>query len=485
MKLYLSGHTFRYAMEQLQMSLFPGEKMEYSESPLAGDGAVSTLRRGRVYATAVTVITRDGRTCRAQKRVRAEASDSALRQALQQSYYLAALQCLPEAPPWGAFSGVRPTKIATRCLLRGGTARACDKLLRGDYFISAPRRALALECAEKTVQAARLLLPTDVSVYVGIPFCPTRCTYCSFVSQSVGAFGSLVAPYLYALVQEIAVCGDALRRAGRSVRSVYLGGGTPTTLSAAQLARLLGALQTHFDLSRNLELTVEAGRPETLSREKLDVLRSFGCTRISINPQTMNDAILQRIGRNHSSAQIVSAYAMAMDAGLSNVNMDLIAGLPGETPASFSDSLHRVLALAPTAVTVHTLAIKKAADLTLTQDDLPGGAAVAEMLLGATQALRRAGYVPYYLYRQKYMSGSFENVGWCKPGYECLYNIYMMEELHSILALGSGGVSKLNLPGGALHRLVNPKYPREYLEKIDTVCAQKADFFAAAPAELS
>jgi oxygen-independent coproporphyrinogen-3 oxidase len=484
MKLLLVGHTFRYAMEQLQMSLFPDEKMEYTEQPFtAEDGAISALFRGRVYATAITTIIRNGESFRVVRRSRGtDLSDRALRRLLGQCYFQAALHFLPEPPPWGAFSGVRPSKAATRCLLAGGSTAQADRLLRDEYFITPARRRLCVEAAQQTVAARALLRDGDISVYVGIPFCPTRCAYCSFVSQSVRQFHHLVEPYLEALLQEIATAGRAMATTPFRVRTLYIGGGTPTTLDETQLARLLEALQTHLDLSDCLEFTVEAGRPETLNPEKLRILRANGCNRISINPQTMNDDVLHTIGRNHTARQVLEAFDDACAAGFDHINMDLIAGLPGDNAISFADSLQQILAFSPASVTVHTLALKKAADLYHRRDLLPPVEEVRAMLSDAETTLRAAGYHPDYLYRQKYMSGSFENVGWCQPSYTGLYNIYMMEELHSILALGAGGVSKINYPGGKLERLTNPKYPLEYLQGIEAVAAAKDAFFRACTA---
>ena len=237
------------------------------------------------------------------------------------------------------------------------------------------------------------------------------------------------------------------------------------------------AIAAHFDLSSLIEYTVEGGRPDTLDRAKLDAIFQNGCGRVSINPQTMNDAVLRRIGRCHTAQQTRTAYMDAAAAGLS-INMDLIAGLPLDTPESFADSLAQVLALAPDNITVHTLALKKGADLYFSREELPTAEAVRAMLDGAERALREHGYRPYYLYRQKYMSGSFENIGWTKPGSACLYNIYMMEELHSILSLGGGGMTKINLPDGRLERFHNPKFPQQYIARIDDVLSQKDAAFA-------
>ena len=343
--------------------------------------------------------------------------------------------------------------------------------------VAPARSRLAAECSLATVEAAERLRPQDVSVYIGIPFCPTRCVYCSFVSQTTGRQGALLEPYLEALEREIAHTGALLRASGKTVRTLYIGGGTPTTLSTGQLCRLMQAIAAHFDLSSLIEYTVEGGRPDTLDRAKLDAIFQNGCGRVSINPQTMNDAVLRRIGRCHTAQQTRTAYMDAAAAGLS-INMDLIAGLPLDTPESFADSLAQVLALAPDNITVHTLALKKGADLYFSREELPTAEAVRAMLDGAEHALREHGYRPYYLYRQKYMSGSFENIGWTKPGSACLYNIYMMEELHSSLSLGGGGMTKINLPDGRLERFHNPKFPQQYIARIDDVLSQKDAAFA-------
>jgi len=478
MKLYLRGHTERYPVEQLQMQLFPDEPSEFVTAPFSGDGTVSSLSRGAAWVTASARVTRGGKSASAFRRVRAEAADVRhVRRILQQSYYLAALQLLPSAPPWGALSGVRPSKLSTECLLAGGTEKDAAALLRNVYFVSPERAALCADASRHTVQAMGLLEKNDLSVYIGIPFCPTRCAYCSFVSQSIERCGELLEPYLEALLKELAHTGRLLAASGYRVRTLYMGGGTPTTLSSGQMERLLAAIREHLDLSRCLEFTVEGGRPDTLDEQKLRVIKSGGCTRISINPQTMQDGVLRAIGRKHTAAQTLTAFGAACRAGFGEVNMDLIAGLPGDTPEGFADSLGQVLALRPSNVTVHTLALKKGAELFRSRADLPGAEAVARMLAEGQTALRRGGYEPYYLYRQKYMSGSFENVGWCRDGSASLYNICMMEELHSILSLGGGGMNKIMLPGRRLARFHNPKDPRDYLARLDTVLRQKDEIF--------
>ncbi|MBO5129102.1 MAG: coproporphyrinogen dehydrogenase HemZ [Oscillospiraceae bacterium] len=469
MKLTLSGHDDRYAVEQLLMSLFP--EKEESE-------AVSALHRGKTFLTATAAITLDGRTVRASRRMKASEETVRLRRRiLQQSLYRAAVQLLPAEPAWGALAGVRPTKISTKHILEGGTAKSADRLLRDVYYVTADRRKLALDCSESTVAAANLLESSDISLYVGIPFCPTRCSYCSFVSRSIGKRTELIDPYLQALLKEIEITGRLLANSGRKVRTIYIGGGTPTTLSAPQMALLLDTIRDSFDLSRCIEFTVEGGRPDTLDAEKLLTIARHGADRMSINPQTMEDHVLRACGRPHKAEDVVRAYRQAVDAGFKAINMDLIAGLPADSVDGFKRSLDAVAALDPANITVHTLALKKGADLFERRITLPSAAEVTEMVDYANGALRGLNFKPYYLYRQKYMSGSFENVGWSRDDLDCLYNIYMMEEVHTILSLGGGGMNKVNLPGGKIERFHNPKFPEQYIEMLDSVLEQKEEMF--------
>ena len=469
MNLTLIGHDDRYAVEQLQMALFP----EGTEGQ-----SVSALHRGKTWLTATAKITIDGQTATAYRRIKADSETVRLRRrALQQSFYLAAVQLLPNLPAWGALAGVRPTKISTKHLLEGGTPKSAAALLKDVYYVTPERRQLAIDCSVSTVNAAGLLEPTDLSLYVGIPFCPTRCAYCSFVSRSVGKRTELLEPYLDALMKELIVTGQLLANSGRKVRTIYIGGGTPTTLSAAQMARLLDAIGDSFDLSRCIEFTVEGGRPDTLDAEKLHTIRAHGADRMSINPQTMIDSVLRASGRPHRADDVRRSYTQAVDAGYKAINMDLIAGLPTDTVEGFCRSLDEVAAMDPANITVHTLALKKGADLFERRENLPSAEEVTAMVAYANETLRTLGYKPYYLYRQKYMSGSFENVGWSKDGLDCLYNIYMMEEVHTILSLGGGGMNKVNFPDGSLKRFHNPKFPEQYIEMIDSVLEQKKELF--------
>ena len=470
MNLTLCGHDDRYAIEQLQMSLF-GDSLD--------GAACSRLYRSGTYLTAVTTIEINGKKSRGVRRMKAADETVRLRrQILQQSYYRAALAHLPAPPPWGALAGVRPTKISTRHLLEGGTEASAKKLLKSTYYVTDSRIDLALDCSRSTVRAACVSGKEHISLYIGIPFCPTRCTYCSFVSRSIGKRTDLMDSYLEALYQEMELTGKLLASSGRYIRTIYIGGGTPTTLTKEQMQTLLTHVRECFDLSQCIEFTVEGGRPDTLNAEKLQVIREGGADRMSINPQSMEAHVLRACGRPHTPEDLIARYREAEAAGYTAINMDLIAGLPEDSLEGFCRSVDAVTALRPANITVHTLALKKDADLFQRREHLPDGEEVSQMVEYANRTLRQLGYRPYYLYRQKYMSGSFENVGWSREGLDCLYNIYMMEELHTIVSLGGGGMNKVNLPDGSLQRFHNPKFPEQYIQQIDAVLSQKRELFA-------
>ena len=496
MKLWLTSDNvdwdtgrYHYAVEQMMLTLFPLERPEYPDCPPPqgmaeeDNAAVFTLHRGKKLTNVSALVFREKGWYNGVVCFPSEELDQApeevyhtVQRAVKQAFYKAGTALLGHDLPWGSLTGVRPVKIPAKALLNGATAAQAERELKDTYHVSPIRRKLAMDCAGESVLATQSLKGDEVSLYVGIPFCPSRCIYCSFISAAVDQCLPLVEPFVEALCREVEATGAALKEAGRAVRSLYLGGGTPTTLSAAQLDRVLAAMEEHLPLSRCSEFTVEAGRPDTIDPEKMAVLARHGVDRVSVNPQSMNDSVLEKMGRPHTAGDIRRAYEQVRNAGKFAVNMDLIAGLPGDSPAGFAASLGEVMDLGPENITVHTLALKKGSRLMEHPEELPGDGEVEVMLNAAWEALRGAGYVPYYLYRQKYMSGSFENVGWAKPGYASLYNIAMMEELHTILALGGGGVTKQVWPGtGKIERIANPKYPQEYLRDIDRICAGKRE----------
>lgn len=491
MRLYFSGHDCRYAAEQSLLMLFPGEKPEYPEGSPSGERCELRVSRGAKYTVCTALLLRSGAAFRG--RAQAENPDPADEYALRGcenrlvklAFYRAALASGLPKPEWGSLSGVRPAKLMDAYLREGLSPRAAKGRFMREYFVSGSRAQLCLDAALAAQEAARSLDERDVCLYVGIPFCPTRCAYCSFVSQSVEKSMKLMEPFLDALLLDIRATAAETRRAGLRPVALYMGGGTPTTLSAAQLDRLCAALEREFDLSALREYTVEAGRPDTITAEKLRVLRAHGVGRVSVNPQTMSDSVLEAIGRRHTAQDIVDALALVRECGGFEVNMDLIAGLPTDTAGGFSRTLDAVLSLAPENVTVHTLSLKRGSGLTLAGRPLPEAGEVRAMLDEAMERLAGSGYAPYYLYRQKNMAGGFENVGWTKPGSENLYNICIMEELCSILAMGAGGSTKLAADGGKrIKRFIAPKYPQEYINAAPGFAAGKeriGEFYGLQP----
>ena len=480
MKVQLIGHDEKYALEQSLLTLFPGEKPVYGMVDEAVDTrwARVTLTEDGETVQATTELGVDGKAAAHSYSYPLSGTDyekeGQRRHAIGISFFGAAKDLLGISPAWGSLTGVRPAKVALSLIREGGKARA-EKELQELYCVTPARARLAIEAADAGIRAAAELEPNDISLYVGIPFCPTRCAYCSFVAQSVEKSFSLVEPYLEALFDEIAAAGQLVRELGLNIKSFYMGGGTPTTLSASQMDRLLTKLEQNFDFNGLAELTIEAGRPDTIDEEKLRVLRTHNTTRVSINPQTMEDNVLAAIGRRHTADDIRRAMEQVRRADFPHVNMDLIAGLPEDTPDGFARSLDEVISMGADNITVHTLSLKKGSRITLEGSRIPGAEEVAEMLDYADPTLRKNGFAPYYLYRQKYMSGSFENVGWTKPGGTGLYNIYIMEELHSILSLGAGGSTKM-VGGGQICRAFNAKYPREYIDRPEKRRANLMDF---------
>lgn len=400
MKLQLIGHDERYVVEQSLMALFPGELPEYAPiAPEDTDWAVITLEQTAERGHVRVELTCRGKTARTCVAFTPEGTDfdreGQRRHAIGRCFFLAAREVLGSAPPWGMLTGVRPDKPVTWALAAGKTTLQALQMMEEEYFVSPDRAALAVETGGVALRAARDLGKQDIAVYVGIPFCPTRCAYCSFVSQSVERSFALVPPYVDALVEEIRSGGKMVRETGLRVRSFYMGGGTPTTLSAEQMDRVLTAFEEAFDRSHCDEITVEAGRPDTITAEKLAVLKAHGVTRVSVNPQTMEDHVLRAIGRRHTAADIEAAMELVAGYGFPHVNMDLIAGLPADTPEGFRRSLDRCLAFGTDNVTVHTLALKKGSRILLEGLPIPGPEDVAAMLDYAAPALRKAGYSPY------------------------------------------------------------------------------------------
>ncbi|MCQ2566279.1 MAG: coproporphyrinogen dehydrogenase HemZ [Clostridia bacterium] len=374
---------------------------------------------------------------------------------------------------WGILTGVRPSKLYRELTAQG---KETEKVLKEDYFVSDGKLSLLRNVYATQQQASLNMDPNAVGIYVGIPFCPTRCLYCSFTSNKITK--KAASAYMDALVKEIWAVKKLMDERGMYVDSIYIGGGTPTSLDDEDFETLLKNVSEAFKGSKTVEFTVEGGRPDTITENKLFLVRKYGADRISINPQTMKQHTLDLIGRSHTPEQIIDAFAIAKASGIPVINADLITGLPEEEPEDFRKSLDSIIDLGPSNITVHTLAVKKASRL-IEQDrdyNFRYAQAVREMLDYASQTLAENGYAPYYMYRQKHMAGNFENVGYCKKGTASVYNIRIMEENQTILALGAGGISKQYFPAeNRLERVANVSNYEQYIDRIDEMIQRKVE----------
>ena len=475
MKLITEGDINPYYAQTLCMIFFPGAKFGVDEA-VENDTPVVTIRvteiegAARAYASirigdVYKESTRkfDYRPEMTPERVRKIAAGAAML-AVGEKFF-------GYQPSWGILTGVRPAKVATELLESGLTPGRAREALRRQYLLTPKKAALAVEVAVHEQKLIGTPDPRDCSVYISIPFCPSRCAYCSFVSYTSPRLLSLIPDYMVRLCADIDRTFAQIKRLGLHVKTVYIGGGTPTILSPKQLEMLLGAINRGVDVSTLEEFTLESGRPDTITAEKVSDAADYGVTRISVNPQSLDSAVLDRIGRAHSVSAFYEAFATARKSGIPHINTDLIAGLPEDNFLKFSHTLDNVIALAPDNITVHTFCVKKAADILREGHDiysLRGGEAGTCVDYSQIKA-QEEGYFPYYMYRQKNTVGNFENVGFAREGTEGRYNIYMMEEVHSIFAVGAGAVTKLvhirpkNPKDTKIIRIAPPKYPYEYL----------------------
>ena len=486
MILCFDGHSYRYECEKICRIFFPTEKIIFSDAstPPEGDSrVVKTIVRPaganvlfRCEAEIDGIYRSDGFYAARPQQTDPGAFDAACEKLLAQPMLHVLSDVTGITPPWGVLTGVRPAKLMRRYIAQYGEEEALRRFI-GPLMVSREKAELARRVALAENECAKLSADDSFSLYVSVPFCPTRCAYCSFVSHSVAQAKKLIPDYVKLLCREIEQTAALAKELGLRLETVYIGGGTPTSLSAEDLLAVTDALNGAFDMKNAREFTVEAGRPDTVDEKKLAVLKHAGVTRISINPQTFSDAVLTRIGRRHTAEETVIKYALAREAGFDNINMDLIAGLPGDTPQGFAESLDKAISLGPENITVHTLALKRSSELSAAERELPAAGSrlpTAEMLRRAAQALPAAGYAPYYLYRQSKSAGNLENVGWMRPGKACLYNVFMMEELHSVLAVGGGAVTRLVDPRtGMIERVYNFKYPYEYVGRFEEQSARK------------
>lgn len=471
MNLYVKNHNFHFELENLTRLFFPNEKITVIRD-------FSEPQPPYIYTEVsdkITITVNIGSFNKSETAVKKLTDDD---NELVSAQLLYKLLCdfTGLTQPWGILTGVRPVKLLRR-LAEGSSEEQTVKKFEKDFFVSNEKIALSRETEHNERKILELSKPESFSLYVGIPFCPSRCSYCSFVMASIERAEKLIEPYTKLLCEEIKQTAEIANKLGLRLETVYFGGGTPTTLSAEQLDTVLGTVNNSFDMSTCREFTVEAGRPDTIDIAKLFALKENKVDRISINPQTVNDEVLKTIGRKHTAQQFFDAFELARKCGFDNINTDLIAGLPTDTPESFKNSLDSIVRLNAECITVHTLCMKRASRLTTegVTLDLQQARDAREMLAYTQNILGQNEYIPYYMYRQSRMVGNLENVGWSKKGFESLYNVYVMDETHTILACGSGGVTKLkrNNPD-YLERIFNFKYPYEYIDRFDELIQRKS-----------
>lgn len=470
MILRVVNHKFHYETENLCRVFFPYETIRVinDESDETDDITVVTSMSGE-YVVGVSVNI-NGTTGEKKKTV-ADYDDCEREMAILLFSLLS--EITGYVPKWGILTGVRPSKLMNSFIKdygdNGAKAYFTDKLL-----VCKNKTELAYSVAKAEEKIMSLSDEKSFSLYVSIPFCPTRCNYCSFVSHSIAQAKKLLPDYVENLCKEIKQTAEIANSLGLRLESIYWGGGTPTTLSAEMLERICAEINNDFDLSRLREYTIEAGRADTVTAEKLRVIKAAGVGRISINPQTFNDDVLKAIGRRHTVDDVVRVFNEARELGFDNINMDLIAGLTDDTYESFCNSIDRAISMNPENITLHTLALKRSSTIVTHGVDVQSGEIANKMLEYAQNRFYSEGYKPYYMYRQSRSLGNLENVGWCRDGFECLYNIFMMEECHTVLAVGAGAVTKLKDPNSRnIERIFNYKYPYEYNSRYDAIAERK------------
>ena len=481
MNLILDGHHYKYELESLANMFFHENKVRVVEEKdfSQGEYLYTSLSRNMDGIITLKVVTRLEEKLREEEfqgRPDKTDPDRFCEYHLCRMLYRQLEKATGISLAWGMLTGVRPVRLVYRYRERGMDDKQIREHLHRDYFVTDEKIDLLLRTANKEKQILDLSRPESFSLYMSIPIFTYRCPYCSIGYNTVERAKKLIPEYVTLLIREIEYVAPIVQKLGLRLETVYFGGGTPTAISSKQLEQIICAVEQHFDLSHLREYTVEAGRPDTITMQKLEMLKRKGVTRISINPQTMNDAVLEQIGRRHTTAQTIEAFQMARQAGHRNINMDLIAGLTGDSLESFCKTVDQVIDLAPENITLHTLSVKRSSQLGQHAKSfyLQEHQRVTDMLSYAGQRFYQEQYLPYYLYRQKNTMENMENVGYCKEGTEGYYNVYIMDETHSIIALGAGGVSKLRKPGGTLlHRIFNYKYPYEYIERFDTVLRRK------------
>lgn len=474
MILEILNHEYQYEAEKLTRIFCPNERINVVSESTPADNEAKLTTCFSENLVKVEYTDKLGNKLFSETRNTQGAADKEL--IMAHLMFKALTLVTGYTPEWGILTGIRPSKLLRALKDKYGDGEGLRRFSQ-DYFVTEKKAALADSVANAEQRIISLSRPESFSLYVSVPFCPTRCSYCSFVSHDMtsATIKKLMPQYVETLLKEISVTGEIAKSLGLRLESIYYGGGTPTTLDSGQLGSVIDGIEKSFDLSTVREYTVEAGRPDTLDEEKLRTLKSSGITRISINPQSFSDEVLRAIGRNHTAQQTLEAFETARRVGFDNINTDLIAGLPKDTPEGFERSLDKAMELSAESITVHTLALKRSSYMG--EDgrvDTDRAADTRRMLDYAYSALASGGYHPYYMYRQTRSLSNLENTGYCLDGRECLYNIFMMEECHSVLAVGGGAVTRLKAPhGDKIDRIFNYKYPYEYIDGFDELLNRK------------
>lgn len=467
MILIIDSHPFRYEMEALCRMFLHGRELkitEEAEIPPKEDYIYTALEGDEITVKAKI----DGKYAEAKRTAENEHARN-----MELAVFGVLTEILSIRPKWGVLTGIRPVKLAMQLHDMGLSEEEIRKKLKEERLASDEKLDLLLTTMEHELEIRASSRPNSVSLYISIPFCPSRCSYCTFTSHSVEKAAKLIPQYVELLCDELKDIAVLIDEIGLHLETVYMGGGTPTVLTAQQLDRVLSTVNESFDMTGVRELTVEAGRPDTITAEKLAVLKKNGAGRISINPQTMDDEVLAAIGRKHTVEDVKNAFALTKTFGFDSINMDLISGLPGDNMEKFRKTIAEVIAMNPDNITLHTLTVKHGANLAPMAQSVFAATADA-MNEYAYGEFAKAGYFPYYLYRQKGTVDNLENVGFCKPGKEGIYNIFIMDETHTILSAGAGGVTKLKAPyDKKIERIFNFKYPYEYIERFELMNERK------------
>ena len=472
MNLCNINHSFNYELEKLCRLFLPFEKISILQEVEPSDiYAVCTLGENKTSVSA-ELFTKEGS---AVYKRNCEDNSKSQELALATCLYLCFCELSGYTQPWGILTGVRPIKLYHKLCDSIGEEKARD-YFKNTLLVSDSKIALCADTMAPEFDIINRSQKKSFSLYISIPFCPTRCAYCSFVSHSVDKAGGLIKSYVPLLCEELRKTAKIVGKEGLFLQTVYIGGGTPVAISAEEIAEIMSAVKENFDISNLSEYTVEAGRPDAITRDKLLAIKNGGATRISINPQTMNDSVLREIGRKHTASDTEEAFKLAREIGFDNINMDLIAGLPTDTFESFKSTVEKVISMGPESITVHSLSMKRASNLT--QDgrlpDKSDDYSASKMVAFAEKRLKEEKILPYYLYRQSKTVGNLENVGYAKKGFEGLYNVYIMDETHTIIACGASAVTKLREPDSSnIERIYNFKYPYEYIDRFEEIINRK------------